>query len=297
MKKRTERQRPVPVVMRSRNDIDYIQATLEQLTTQSIPYELIVFDNDSTDGTREIVQEYAHQVHRVPDGTYVPGKVLNRAMEAAGAEAEFVVFLNSDCTPLNSSWLEELLEGFRVDPAVGAVFGRQVPRPDCLPLFAKDTEDTFGDGSRQQYWRHCFSMASSAVRRSCWEQQPFNEAIQYSEDIEWTWQARQRGWLVQYQAKSAVYHSHNYTLKQYYRRQRGEGKAEAVIFPWSRWERSWLRYSLLPLLRQLKSDFAYALCSRKPAVLLHSPALRIAQMLGRRRGFKEGVTDAAEQKR
>ena len=280
----------VPIVVRSRNDRVLIEQTLQKIHTQTVPFTLHVFDNDSTDGTLDILPRYCGHIHRVPAGTYVPGKVLSAAMAEVDAKAPFVVFLNSDCTPVDEFWLENLLKGFS-DDTVAAVFGRQMPRPDCLPLFAKDTEDTFGDGSRQQYWKHCFSMASSAVRRSCWEQMPFRTDIQYSEDIDWTWRARQSGWTIQYVQESRVYHSHNYTYKQFQRRQMGEGKADAQIFTWSRWERTFLRYSLLPYLRQVKSDIMFAIREKSPRAAFQSPVLRFAQLTGRRKGFVQGLLE------
>ena len=85
------------VVLRSRNDGAWIAATLEQVRTQTIPCEVLAFDNASTDGTREILDRFADRVVTVPAGTYVPGRVLNAGM--AGTTGEFVVFLNADCTP------------------------------------------------------------------------------------------------------------------------------------------------------------------------------------------------------
>lgn len=284
---------PIPIVMRAYNDCNLIGKTLEGVTKQTIPYELHIFDNDSTDGTQDIIKGYTDHIHRVPKGTYNPGSVLNRAMTEVNPEAPFVVFLNSDCTPLDSLWLEKLVEGFS-DDSIGAVFGQQVPREDCLPLFAKDTYDTFSDGSRQKYWRHCFSMASSAIRRACWETMPFRTDIQYSEDIDWTWRLRQKGFGIAYVEASKVYHSHNYTLKQFRKRQRGEGKADAQIFEFSPWEKSFLRYSLLPYLRQVKSDFGYGIKSKNLQPIAHSPFLRFAQMIGRREGFIEGLRERGE---
>jgi rhamnosyltransferase len=281
---------PVPVVVRSFNDLKLIEQTLQMLLRQTVACEIHVFDNDSTDGTLDILPNYTSHVHRVPAGTYIPGVVLNEAMKSIQGTYPYVVFLNSDCTPADEFWLENLIGGFS-DPSLAAVFGRQMPRPDCTPLFAKDTEDTFGDGSRQKYWKHCFSMASSAIRRSCWEEMPFRENIQYSEDIDWTWRARKKGWTIAYVADSRVYHSHNYTLRQFKKRQRGEGKADAQIFEWSKWDRSFLRYSLLPYLRQVKSDVQYLVRQKKPGLFCYSLALRFSQMIGRRQGFREGLRE------
>jgi rhamnosyltransferase len=67
-------------------------------------------------------------------------------------------------------------------------------------------------------------MASSAISRQVWEQYPFRDDIQYSEDIDWTWRVRQKGFSIRYAADSVVEHSHNYTPLQFYRRQLGEGQ-------------------------------------------------------------------------
>ena len=278
------------IIMRSYNDMPLISETLNMVSRQNTPFELISLDNESTDGTLQEIRKYTDQTFNIPKGTYVPGRVLNQGMKVS--HGEFVVFLNSDCTPQSGSWLKELLAGF-TDDNVAAVFGRQIPRPDCHPILAKDTDDTYGDGSNQKYWRHCFSMASSAIRRSVWEKMPFDEDVQYSEDIDWTWRARQKGYEIRYVPNSIVMHSHNYTLKQFYKRHYGEGRAEAVIFDWSKWEQSFIRYSLLPYIRQIISDEKYCLSGLFWGACVYSPLLRFAQLLGRRAGFKDGLKEGA----
>ena len=259
--------------------------TLDAVKTQTFPYELIALDNESTDGSVDELKKHTENIINIPAGTYIPGKVLNLAMEAS--HGELVVFLNSDCAPQHETWLENLLKGFNSDK-VAAVFGRQIPRPDCDTLMVKDTEATFGDGSRQKFWRHCFSMASSAIRRSVWEQMRFNEDIQYSEDIDWSWRARQKGYEIKYVPDSIVMHSHNYSLRRYYRRQYGEGRAEAEIFGWSDWQRSLLRYSILPFGRSVLSDWKYCLKRGAFGSMIYSPFWRLSQLLGRKKGFNTG---------
>jgi len=171
-----------------------------------------------------------------------------------------------------------------------------MPRPDCRALMAKDTDDTYGDGVRQRFWRHCFSMALSAVRRTVWEQMPFQEDLQYSEDIDWTWRARQRGYEIRYAADAMVMHSHNYTLRQFYKRHFGEGRAEAQIFEWTPWERSLVRYSLMPYVRQVASDWKYCAAKLRVDQALYSPLMRMAQLAGRRRGFSAGWRELNKQR-
>jgi rhamnosyltransferase len=280
------------VVMRSHNDMPLISETLARLNEQDRDFELLCLDNESHDGTVEELRNYTKRIVNIPKGKYIPGRVLNMGMELT--QGDQVVFLNSDCTPQGSSWLRNLLAAFGREPNVAAVFGRQIPRPNCHPIFAKDTEDTYGDGSRQIYWRHCFSMASSAISRSVWQSLRFNEDLGYSEDIDWTWRARQAGYAIRYVPDSVVTHSHNYTLRQFYRRHYGEGRAEAAIFPWSVWESSLLRYSLLPYVRQVVSDWKHCLSGGIWDGAFFSPALRFAQMVGRRQGFSAGLKEKGQ---
>lgn len=258
---------------------------------QCVPCRLIVFDNASTDGTTEAVQRVADTVVNVPAGEYVPGRVLNCAMDIS--DGELVVFVNSDCTPCNKHWLAKLLAGF-TGPDVAAVFGRQLPRENCKALFARDTESTFGDGHGQAAWRHCFSMAAAGIRRSVWLDMRFNEALQYSEDIEWTWRASEAGYQVRYIPQALAVHSENYSLAKLYRRQYGEGKAEATIFPWSRWRRSVLRYSLMPCTRQVLGDIRYCLGRGAFREALNSPVVRAVQSAGRLAGLHAGLREAGK---
>ena len=276
------------IVMRVHNDMPLLAKTLDGLQQQTLPWRLIGFDNDSRDGSRRVLEAHATKIFHVPEGQYVPGQVLNCGMREAGSD--IVVFLNADCQPVDEHWLERLLEPFD-DPQVAAVFGRQMPRPDCLPLAAHDIEATYGQGTRQDKWRHCFSMASSAVRHSAWERIPFDEGLQYSEDIGWSWQIRQAGYKIQYASESKVFHSHNYTASQWRKRQYGEGKAEARIFEWSGWQRSFVRYSLLPLMRQVTSDVRYSVKKGRWEGVLESLPYRFAQMHGRRKGFLDGLQE------
>ncbi|MBF0544805.1 MAG: glycosyltransferase [Candidatus Riflebacteria bacterium] len=276
------------IIMRSHNDMPLVAETLRMVAKQEHPFTLIGFDNASNDRTREEVHKFAAAVYKVPKGEYVPGRVLNNGMKSSSGE--FVVFLNSDCTPVNNKWLTNLLAGF-TDNSVAAVFSRQMPRPNCAPLFARETEEAYGDGHRQKFWKHCFSMASSAIRRSVWQKMSFDENLQYSEDIDWTWRVRQKGFNIQYVPDSAVFHSHNYSLKQYYKRHYGEGKAEARIFHWTDWEKFWLRYSLMPFVRQILTDWKFCLKSLDSKSFALSPALRLTQMLARREGFLIGLLE------
>ena len=174
----------ISIVMRSKNDIEYIEQTLKMLYRQEYKdFELISVDSGSTDGTFEIIKKYNRDTfYQIKPDDYIPGRVLNEAVKKCSGD--IIVFNNSDCIAQNEQWLGNLLRPFD-DNNIGAVYGRQIPRPNAHPLIIKDYERAFSDGSISSKWFHFFSLATSAIRKDLLEKWPFDETIKYSEDIEW----------------------------------------------------------------------------------------------------------------
>jgi rhamnosyltransferase len=278
----------VSIAMRSYNDRDVIRGTLEMIRRQTYPnFELWNFDSSSTDGTPDIIREFndAARIRQNDSASYNPGRVLNEAVRVVGGDV--VVFINSDATPETDDWLERLVAPL-AEPGVGATYGRQTPRPDCRALFEKDTERAFGDGREAAKWVHFFSMANSAARRDVLERFPFETKIQYSEDIEWSFRLRKAGLEIRYVAEAAATHSHNYSLRQSFRRHFGEGRAEAWIFREGEVNGSFLRYCLLPFGMEVVRDLGWAASKGSLDALLHTVPLRAAQKWGRWRGLLDG---------
>lgn len=71
-----------------RNEVDSIAATLDSCINQHYegPIEVIVADAMSNDGTREVVQGYAHAVRLVDNPELVTPAGLNRAIESSTAD-------------------------------------------------------------------------------------------------------------------------------------------------------------------------------------------------------------------
>jgi len=88
-----------------------------------------------------------------------------------------------------------------------------------------------------------------------------------------------------------VLHSHNYTARQVYRRQYGEARAEARIFAWSRWQRSFPRYIALPYVRQVLADVRHCARSGRLVAANSAPWLRMMGALGRWRGLRDGLRE------
>ena len=219
----------ISIIIRSKNEMPWLKYTLQMLDNQTKQnFEVIAVDSGSTDGSWEYLQEYNPAVlYQIAPESYIPGKVLNEAIRHA--KGNIIVFNNADCIPQDRNWLKNLVTPLLADNTA-ATFCRQIPRINAHPLVRKDYERAFGDGSIHKTWRHFFSLASSAVKRDVILQYPFNEDIQYSEDIEWSWRLKQLGLHIKYIPDAVVEHSHNYSIKGIAKRFTGEGKAEAYIY-------------------------------------------------------------------
>ena len=278
------------VLVRAHNDEAIISRTLEGIFSQKVdfPFEVIVCDDASTDSTRSIAAKFPVRFFDAPPGPYKPGRTLNALVRAA--RGEIVAFNNSDAVPLADDWLKELVKPLLESHGESVfVFANQMPRKDATALVRKDSERAFGDGKVQARWRFFFSLASSATWRRLLLDTPFDEAIQYSEDVEWAWRNSRRASdpvKIVYAPDAHVEHSHNYTLKELAKRFRGEGKADRAIFGDSP---SFIR-EFMAAGRETLRDFAYlAPRPRYWHEFFVAPVRRIVQRMSHLKGLREAV--------
>ena len=280
----------VSILVRSHNDEPFIERTLRAIFAQKtdLKFEVVVCDDASTDRTHEIAAKFPVRFFERPAGLYKPGRTCNALVHAA--EGDIVVFNNADATPLDEDWLNALVrpltEGGHEAPRVFA-FANQLPRPDAQALVRKDSERAFGDGKVQATWRFFFSLASSATLKRILVETPFDESIQYSEDVEWAWRNSRRSdnpVRIVYCPDAHVEHSHNYTLRELARRFRGEGKADQAIFG----DKPSLFRELLGAARETLRDWVYL--ARRPKDWLaipSAPVRRLVQRISHWRGMRE----------
>ena len=284
----------VSVLVRAYNDEALVGKTLEGIFSQwPRPFEVIVCDDNSTDRTREVASRFPVRFVERPAGPYKPGRTLN--MLVRESKGDIVVFNNSDAIPLDSNWLAELVKPLSSgDTLVGGghraprifAFANQLPRPDAQALVRKDNERAFGDGKVQATWKFFFSLASSATWRQNLLDVPFDEEIQYSEDVEWAWRNSRRKEdpvKIVYCPASRVEHSHNYTLRELAKRFRGEGAADRAIFG----ESPSLVREIVGAARETLRDWAYLL--RRPrdwAEIPSAPIRRLVQRIAHWRGAR-----------
>lgn len=277
----------VSIIMRSFNEGWALRETLPALKRQDYSkWELIVIDSGSTDGSVELIRA-AKPRHfiQIRAEEYNPSRVMNRGMELS--RSEFGIFLNADATPQGSEWLGPLVTELQ-DPQTAAVFGRQIPRPNCQAVFRHDYERCFGLRRDSAKWEHFFSMVSSGIRKDIWSRRGFLQKMQYSEDDEYTRWCRAQGYRIGYCPQSVVMHSHNYTPEQAYKRSFGEAKALAAVWTGSRAEINWPRTVLFGFLNDVRRDLIFCARNRRMDELPHAARIRWCQRRARLAGFRAG---------
>lgn len=274
----------VSIVMRSCNDIEYINKTLEMIRKQKFTdFELVNVDSDSTDGTYDIVKKYNPDVsYQIKQADYVPGRVLNEAVKRCSGR--IIVFNNSDCVPCDENWLGNLVKPLQESKAV-ATYGKQLPRADAKPLVRKDNLRAFS--SIGQSWFHFFSLATSAILKEELLEYPFDNDVQYSEDIDWSYKAKNRGRVIMFSEDAAVEHSHNYTMAQIKKRFYGEGFAEGAIYGSRAAQDKFFLKVFKPAIAETLRDFLYLIKTGQLSWLFYSPVYRWQQRYWTYRGLKD----------
>jgi rhamnosyltransferase len=278
------------IILRSYNEGWALRETLPALCAQEFrKWELIVIDSGSTDGSIEMIRQMnPARFIQIAPREYNPSRVMNLGMRLA--RAPFGIFLNADATPQGSRWLRPLVDAL-LDERTAAVFGRQIPRPDCRAVYACDYERCFGAGRESARWDHFFSMVSSGIRRDVWSLRGFLETLQYAEDDEYTRWCRQQGYRVVYCPDSVVMHSHNYTPGQAYKRSFGDARALAACWPGDPGHFNWFRTLLGGWASDLRHDLRFCTKTRRWRELPHAAIVRWHQRRGRLDGFRQGWTD------
>lgn len=274
----------VAVIMRSKNEEPYATKVLDQLQKQTYNnFTLYNVDSGSTDGTLEVIKRQnpkAENIREIEPADYIPGRVLNDMI--ASANEEIVVLLNSDCIPLDESWLSTLLHPLFTNE-VDVVTSRQVARPDAYFIVAYDLLRGYGDNDMAKKRYNFFSAAACAFYRRTWEKEKFPEEG-WGEDFVWAVRCAQQGVRFDIVVDAVVEHSHNYTLSMLYRREYGHG---IVHYQMLNEAPSFLRQGL-SCLKHIVRDALYAICKGRPLTIPYNISYRIvfhyAHFQGRRAG-------------
>lgn len=238
---------PVTIIVPMHNEAQVAKKLLDALIDSNYPRELlevIPVDDQSGDATPSLVYEYSQQYAFVKpiynlQGERGKANALNRAMSLASNE--IVLVFDADYTP-GRDLIRELAMAF-IDPEVGAVMGRVVPRNSAVNLLTRllSLERSGGYQVDQQarYNLDLFPQYGGTVggfRRSVVIGMGGFNALTLAEDTDLTVRLFIEGWRVLYANRAECYEevpeSWNARFTQLRRWARGHNRAFfAHIFP------------------------------------------------------------------
>lgn len=229
------------IVIPTKNGGEQLDEVLHKVFQQKTgySYEVICVDSGSTDNTIETIKRYPCKLFEIRPEEFGHGRTRNYG--AAQGSGEFILFLTQDAVPYDEHWLQNFLDAMKLDEEIAGGFGKHYPYPGCNVLDERDLKlhfQGFGDTTTiyclddaeryrtEEGYRHFlafFSDNNSCLRRSVWEEIPY-EDVNFSEDQIWAKKIIELGYKKVYCPEAAVYHSHNYELKTYFKRYYDEYK-------------------------------------------------------------------------
>lgn len=196
----------ISIIIRAKNEEAWIKRCLTAIKHQEEKdFEIIVVDNESTDNTVKLAQEFGCKILTIPADQFNYSKALNIGINES--KGEFIVCISAHCIPLSPFWLTNLIKNFE-RPDIGAVYGRQEPLPESNLFDKRDLWMIFGIEKKIQHKSHFFDNANSAIRRKLWEEIKFNEDINGKEDWDFAQKILKRGHKIIYEPNASVHHYH-----------------------------------------------------------------------------------------
>lgn len=197
----------VSIIIRTKNEAKWINSCLKAIKKQEFDQkkiQIIVLDNNSIDGTIDIVKKFNVKLVKYNPPIYLPGHSLNQAVKKA--KNEIVVFLSAHCIPTSNKWLQNLINSFEDQTA--AVYGKQLPYSFSSFKDKRDLFNQFGLERRVQKKDNFFHNANSAILRKLLVKYPFDNKIKHIEDRIWAKNILRKKYNIVYEPKASVWHYH-----------------------------------------------------------------------------------------
>ncbi len=194
------------IIIRTKNEERWISSCLMEVFNQTYKFfEVIIVDNESTDRTLEKVKKFP--VKKVVSvKKYLPGDSLNTGIRASSGE--YIVCLSGHCIPVNEFWLEKLVKALEENKKYAGVYGRQEPMAFSTPHDKRDLLLVFGLDKRVQVKDSFFHNANSILKRSLWDEVPFDSEVTNIEDRIWGQEMIEMNYNLCYEPEASVYHYH-----------------------------------------------------------------------------------------
>ncbi len=218
----------ISIIIPTLNGGELFRTVLEKISQQRLQdeVELLIFDSSSTDNTVELAQSFGAEVVSVARNDFDHGGT--RSIAAQKASGDILVFLTQDAVPSGPDALAALIAPLKTDGSVVVTYGRQLPAngaslaaahlrffnyPDISVV--RKNADKIKYGLKTIFVSNSFAAYRKAELAECGY---FQNGLIFGEDTCAVGRLLCNGYSIGYTAEATVYHSHNYSLMEEFKR-------------------------------------------------------------------------------
>ena len=224
---------------------DQFQKLLTQLAAQTLPTEKLIADSESTDATATRAKNFGLEVLKIPRKSFNHGATRQFALNHLLKKfpLDVIIFLTQDVLLHDEKSLEKLVKIFAEEKSVGLSYGRQLPHENAtaeakfLREFNYPPENQLRSFDDKKIFglKTAFASNSFAAYRVKFlnDVGGFPSNVPLCEDMFVAAKMLLDGKKIFYAADAKVFHSHNYSAAQEFRRYVQIGKFHA--------QESWIR--------------------------------------------------------
>jgi len=201
----------VSVVIPTHNRRELLKNTIESLFNQSYPkdrYEIIIIDNSSNDGTKEMVISLQEKSLRILRYYYKenrgPGSARNLGITKS--KGVIIAFTDSDCVA-DQNWLKNGVS--KITESIGIVQGKTMPDPDQSQRTLQHTMEVMSEDCfyqtcnifyRKELLDHVGGFSSEFCGLNKFGRQKGGE------DTDLAWRIKECGWKSVFANDAIIYH-------------------------------------------------------------------------------------------
>lgn len=274
---------------------------IASIKSQTYPIDkVVIIDSGSTDGTMEQTLAASFDLVSINKADFDHGGTRQMAVSQF-PEADIYAFMTQDAILASDHAIELMVETFAKNTKIGMAYGRQLPHLGAKILESharlfnyppQSQTRSLQDAPRYKIKTISCSNSYAAYRREAFEDAGgFPSGTILGEDVLIAGAMLLKGWEMQYLAESCVYHSHDYSAKEEFKRYFDIGVFHAdnpwIFENYGRAESEGLKY--------LKSEFNYVF-SKNPLLFPKSLFSLVAKWIGYKFGMKHTLFPTAFKK-
>jgi rhamnosyltransferase len=236
------------------NAAAYLPALLARLREQTMHHELILIDSESDERTQQIYRDEKVNVVRIKKTEFNHGATRNLGLRVA--QHDIVAFMTQDALPASAETLQQLVESLNSRQDIAMAYGRQLPYPETglFGQFARlnNYPDTSVIKTRDLIKKMGVKTCSCSNSFAIYKKQEllnvggFPADTILGEDVSVAARFILQGKAVAYCAEAQVFHSHDYTVLEEFKRYFDIGvfhqEQQAVLKEFTRAESEGFKY-------------------------------------------------------